>query len=95
LTSFGALSRNRTTGIRLAKGDALADICATSTVEGVPTAEVAVHFADMCGLELPLFRAIASVLNGTASPHEQVAEMMGRPLSHERKASAWVTKDHS
>jgi glycerol-3-phosphate dehydrogenase (NAD+) len=92
LTSFGDLSRNRSTGVRLAKGDLLADICATNTVEGVPTAEVAVQFADMCGLELPLFRAIASVLDGTASAHDQVAGMMGRPLSHERKTSVWVAK---
>jgi hypothetical protein len=26
------------------------------TVEGVPTASVAVAYADMCGLELPIFR---------------------------------------
>jgi glycerol-3-phosphate dehydrogenase len=35
------------------------------TVEGVPTAKVAVYFADICGLELPIFRAVAGILAGT------------------------------
>lgn len=118
LTAFGNLSRNRTTGTRIAKsvsghtllfptskvtiaflmffcrGEKIEDITATTTVEGkqcfhsqliflsffgffihfsvvslnwtgVPTAQVAVYFADKCGLELPIFRAVAGVLNGS------------------------------
>jgi len=128
LTSFGALSRNRTCGIRLVQGESMEDICKTSTVEGVPTAEVAVHFADMyvmhratplvptpsplashtvpltlhpatcnlqpatcnlhscrrCGLELPIFRAIASVLAGKLPIDKVQDHLMGRPLSGER-----------
>ena len=34
------------------------------TVEGVPTAKVAVEYARRCGLELPIFRAVASILSG-------------------------------
>jgi hypothetical protein len=32
---------------------------------GVPTAQVAVYFADICGLELPIFRAVAGILAGS------------------------------
>ena len=37
LTAFGELSRNRSCGTRLAKGEKLADILAKTTVEGVPS----------------------------------------------------------
>jgi len=39
LTSFGSLSRNRTCGFRLGKGEKLADIMASSmgVVDGIPT----------------------------------------------------------
>ena len=59
LTAFGSLSRNRTTGVRLAKGDKLEDILQEMTVEGVPTAAVAVCYADQCDLELPASRVIS------------------------------------
>merc|ERR1711948_26961 len=59
LTAFGDLSRNRTCGIRLAKGEKLEDILAASTVEGVPTAKVAMHYAHMCNLDLPIFSAVS------------------------------------
>ena len=83
LTAFGALSRNRTTGTRIAQGEKIEDIIATSTVEGVPTAQVAVHFADKCGLELPIFRSVAGVLNGTLKIEEMQQHLMGRPLKQE------------
>eukprot|EP00636_Phaeomonas_parva_P015372 CAMPEP_0118855076 /NCGR_PEP_ID=MMETSP1163-20130328/3033_1 /TAXON_ID=124430 /ORGANISM="Phaeomonas parva, Strain CCMP2877" /LENGTH=347 /DNA_ID=CAMNT_0006787903 /DNA_START=249 /DNA_END=1292 /DNA_ORIENTATION=+ len=84
LTAFGSLSRNRTTGVRLAKGDRLEDICKEMTVEGVPTAAVAVHFADQHGLELPLFRAVAGILDGTLPIEHAHVALMGRPLRDER-----------
>ena len=31
---------------------------------GVPTAQVAVEFADKCNLELPIFRTVAAILKG-------------------------------
>lgn len=34
---------------------------------GVPTAEVAVYFADKCALELPIFRTVASIVRGEQS----------------------------
>mmetsp|Transcript_19851 Transcript_19851/g.35940 ORF Transcript_19851/g.35940 Transcript_19851/m.35940 type:complete len:272 (-) Transcript_19851:319-1134(-) len=72
LTAFGDLSRNRTCGMRIIQGEKLEDILATTTVEGVPTAEVAMHFGQLCGLEdeLPIFTAVAGILAGTMKPEE-------------------------
>lgn len=83
LTAFGSLSRNRTTGVRLASGEALEDILKDMTVEGVPTASVAQHYADKFGLEVPLFRAVAAILDGTLPLDQAHVALMGRPLRSE------------
>lgn len=83
LTAFGSLSRNRTCGIRLCKGEKLEDILKSATVEGVPTAAVAVHYADMCGLELPIFRTVQKLLDGSLTPEQAGRELMSRPLQGE------------
>ncbi|GMI38959.1 hypothetical protein TeGR_g11091 [Tetraparma gracilis] len=83
LTAFGDLSRNRTCGIRLCKGERLDEILATTTVEGVPTAAVAVYYADACGLECPLFRAVDGILSGRMTPEECKNYLMSRKLGKE------------
>jgi len=101
LTAFGSLSRNRTCGIRLVKGETLQDILATNTVEGVPTAKVATAFADECNLHLPIFRTVNNILCGRLDPKDFVeTAMMMRPLTMEThttplsevEASAQVSK---
>mmetsp|Transcript_17297 Transcript_17297/g.50440 ORF Transcript_17297/g.50440 Transcript_17297/m.50440 type:complete len:341 (-) Transcript_17297:513-1535(-) len=84
LTAFGSLSRNRRCGMRLVKGEKLDDILRSMTVEGVPTAEVAVHYAHMCGLELPLFSTVYAILEGTVDPKDAQQILMGRPLGAEK-----------
>eukprot|EP00957_Ditylum_brightwellii_P176752 13462656-Ditylum_brightwellii.AAC.1 len=60
LTCFSEQSRNQRCGVRLAKGETIEEILKDGmTVEGVPTAAVAVLYADACGLDMPLFRAVA------------------------------------
>ena len=83
LTAFGNLSRNRTCGMRLVKGEKLEDILATTTVEGVPTARVAIYYADQCGLDLPIFRCAAAVINGEMTPADARSALMTRPLGKE------------
>jgi glycerol-3-phosphate dehydrogenase (NAD+) len=84
LTAFGSLSRNRSCGIRLVKGEAVKDILASSTVEGVPTAKVAVAFAERCNLHLPIFRTVANILDGKLKASEfLMSSMMTRPLTME------------
>jgi len=83
LTAFGELSRNRSCGMRLSQGETVADITKDSTVEGIPTAEVAMHFAKMCNLELPIFAAVAGVLDGTIQREDVAKKLMSRPLGSE------------
>lgn len=84
LTAFGDLSRNRSCGIRLVKGESLEDILSSTTVEGVPTAKVAVAFTEECNLHLPIFRTVNNILSGRLKPEEfVVTAMMTRPLSTE------------
>ena len=83
LTAFGSLSRNRTTGVRLASGEPLEDILKDMTVEGVPTASVAKHYADKYSLEVPLFRAVAAILDGELPLDQAHVALMGRPLRNE------------
>eukprot|EP01038_Epipyxis_sp_PR26KG_P006941 gene6941-9495_t len=86
LTAFGDLSRNRTLGIRLTRGDNIEQVMKEMTVEGVPTATVAVQFADQCNLELPIFRAVAAILSGELQIKDAHAHLMGRPLKSESAA---------
>lgn len=89
LTAFGSLSRNRTCGMRLVQGEKLEDILAKTTVEGVPTAKVAVDFAEMCNLHLPIFQTVNNILTGKLQPEEFVhISMMQRPLTMETHTGA-------
>jgi glycerol-3-phosphate dehydrogenase (NAD+) len=83
LTAFGSLSRNRTLGKRLMEGEKLDDLLKEKTVEGVPTAKVAVAYAKQCGLDTPFFEAIHKLLSGEVNPAEAQMLLMNRPLKSE------------
>lgn len=86
LTCYGSLSRNRSVGVRLGKGEALAHILASSSqvAEGVATAGVVVGLARRYRVQLPVLTAVAQVLNGHISAAEAVAAIMGLPQVEER-----------
>ena len=85
LTCTGDLSRNRTVGMRLGKGEKLPDILAsmTAVAEGVQTAPAAVGLAERHGAELPICAQVHAVLFGGKDPREAVRELMSRPLRAE------------
>jgi glycerol-3-phosphate dehydrogenase (NAD+) len=83
LTAFGDLSRNRNCGLRLAKGESLDSILKSCTVEGVPTASVAKAFATKCNLDLPLFTAVAMIIDGHLKVEDALDHLMSRPLGTE------------
>lgn len=83
LTAFGSLSRNRSLGQRLVQGEKLEDLLKEKTVEGVPTAQVAVLYAKRCGLETPFFDAINKMLTGEVTTAEAQMLLMNRPLKME------------
>jgi glycerol-3-phosphate dehydrogenase (NAD+) len=86
LTCYGSLSRNRSVGVRLGRGERLGDILASSSqvAEGVATAGVVVALASRYHVQLPVLTAVAQVLAGALSPEEAVAEIMGLPQVEER-----------
>ncbi len=87
LTATGALSRNRTLGIELAKGRTLDQILASrrTVAEGVHSARAAVALAEKVGVELPIAVEITNILFDGKSPEAAVRDLMEREL----KAEQW------
>ncbi len=85
LTCTGDLSRNRTVGMRLGRGEKLADILASmrAVAEGVKTTEAAVALADRVGVEMPIAREVWNVLHEEKDPARAVADLMGRASKRE------------
>jgi len=85
LTAFGTLSRNRTVGYRLGKGEKLQDILLSmgEVAEGVSTAGVVVKLAEKYNLDLPIFRTVHQLLEGTITADEALDLVMDRPLKGE------------
>lgn len=65
-------------------GESIEDITASTTVEGVFSAKVAVSYADACDLKLPIFRTVASILAGEMTLAEAESHILGLPLTKER-----------
>ena len=86
LTCYGELSRNRAVGVRLGRGEALADILGSSSqvAEGVATAGVVVTLARRFRVALPVLTAVAQVLDGALAPAEAVRMIMSLPQIEER-----------
>ncbi len=80
LTCTGELSRNRTVGMLLAGGKPLDVILAElgSTAEGVYTAREVASLAQSLGVDMPITRAVCSVLYEGVSARDAVEELMKR-----------------
>jgi len=80
LTCTGDLSRNRQVGLRLARGETLADILASlgHVAEGVTTAPEVLRLARRRGVEMPITRAVNRVLYEQVSPKQAVEELLHR-----------------
>ena len=74
LTCTGELSRNRSVGLELAKGRALADIVGSMAMiaEGVETTSAAVALARKCQIDMPITEQMDSILSGRRSPREAI-----------------------
>ena len=84
LTCTGALSRNRSVGERLGRGEQLERILAGREVaEGVPTARAASELARRHGVDMPITFAVESILAGKISPRAAVPALMTRSLKDE------------
>jgi len=64
-------------------GESIEEILKSATVEGVPTAEVAVVLMQQCGLDLPIFTLVHALLNGKMKIEDAHGHLFGRPLGQE------------
>ena len=80
LTSTGDLSRNRRLGLALGRGQSLPDAVREigQVVESVQTADEVMRQADRHGIDLPISKAVQSVLHGELSPSEGLQQLLAR-----------------
>lgn len=85
LTCTGGLSRNRTVGRRMGRGESLQAILASmnEVVEGVRTTPAAAELARRHGVSMPIVDAISDLLQGKSDPEEAVHALMTRDLKEE------------
>lgn len=86
LTCTGDLSRNRTVGLRLGRGESLAAIQASmggAVAEGVPTARAVHRLAQQLGVVCPIMQGIYEVVHEGANAAEVVTSVMSRELKPE------------
>jgi glycerol-3-phosphate dehydrogenase (NAD(P)+) len=85
LTCTGALSRNRTVGVLLGKGQTLDDILrdAKFVAEGIKTAKSAQQLSERHSIEMPITREMHRVLYEGESPREGIQRLMTRSLKAE------------
>lgn len=91
LTCFGPLSRNRTVGVRLGRGEKLEDILSTSRqiAEGVATARALVKWLGggeensptyiRASLKFPILYGVAAILDGRITPREGLHMLLAMP----------------
>lgn len=80
LTCTGDLSRNRRVGLALAKGQRLTEILASlgHTAEGVSTTREVAALAMILGIDMPITRAVHSILHEGTAPAAAVEQLLGR-----------------
>lgn len=85
LTCTGELSRNRTVGLKLARGHRLEEILASTPMvaEGVRTTYAAIEMAQKAGVEMPITEQMHAMLARGQSPREAIRLLMERSLKRE------------
>ncbi len=86
VTCFSKLSRNRTLGERLGRGEPLDQILATSpnVIEGHPTARAALALAQKHSLYAPIVSEVHGMLYGGKEPRQAVSDLLNRDSRPER-----------
>lgn len=80
VTCFSKLSRNRTLGERLGRGERLADIIASTpaVAEGVPTATAALRLAEQHAVDTPIIREVEAMLHRGKDLRRAVHDLLRR-----------------
>jgi glycerol-3-phosphate dehydrogenase (NAD(P)+) len=86
LTCTGDLSRNRTVGLQIGRGQSLDEVLSgmISVAEGVRTTKAAVDLAESHGVEMPIAVAVYSILYEDVEPRQALARLMAREPKPER-----------
>jgi glycerol-3-phosphate dehydrogenase len=87
LTCLGALSRNKSVGMKLAKGVPIDEIVNTSkeVAEGVPTIYVLDEIIKEHNLNMPIFKTLSKIVKGQVTPTEGLKYLMIRDLESENQ----------
>jgi len=85
LTCTGDLSRNRTVGLRIGRGERLDDICKSMrhVAEGVSNAQCFNELRSRHGTEMPITEQVYAILYNGKSPEDAVKDLMARELKPE------------
>jgi glycerol-3-phosphate dehydrogenase (NAD(P)+) len=86
LTCTGGLSRNRSVGVELGRGQKLPEILVGmhgTVAEGVFTTTAAVGLARACGIEMPITEQMYAILHEGKTPREAMHELMTRSSKSE------------
>jgi len=85
LTCTGDLSRNRTVGLRLGRGERLPDIVASmkEVAEGVRNTRSVRDLASSVGVEMPITEQMYQLLYENKEPRQVVIDLMTRGLKRE------------
>ncbi len=85
LTCSSRQSRNYSFGFAIGEGLGVAEALGKSrgVVEGAATAAIAAQLANRHGLDMPIIAAVHAIIDGGASPGEEIARLMQRPLRPE------------
>ncbi|MFZ0705114.1 MAG: NAD(P)H-dependent glycerol-3-phosphate dehydrogenase [Candidatus Korobacteraceae bacterium] len=86
LTCTGGLSRNRSVGVALGKGQKLDAIIAGMrgmVAEGVLTTNAAIGLAHKMGVEMPITEQMHAILQQGKAPSDAIRELMTRPSTSE------------
>jgi glycerol-3-phosphate dehydrogenase (NAD(P)+) len=90
LTCTGGLSRNRSVGVELGRGQKLPEIIAGMhgmVAEGIFTTTAAVGLARARGVEMPITEQMHAILNQGKAPREAIHELMTRSGKSESGSS--------
>jgi len=85
LTCTGDLSRNRMVGLRLGRGETLADILADMKMvaEGVKNSVTVSALAQKAGVEMPITEQIRQLLHAGKQARQVVGDLLARPSKPE------------
>jgi glycerol-3-phosphate dehydrogenase (NAD(P)+) len=89
-TCSSPLSRNRTFGERLGRGESLAEAqaAARTTAEGVKSCRSVLELAGRVGVDMPITQGVVQVCHEGLPAGRLVAALMGRDLKSERPVTA-------